>query len=439
VSLHLEKHASHYRILKRAVAVFGIAIAVSGALPLVHADEGTSQAVLPAESGQAERQLLRKIASAQREHAQAAIAPEFPPCDPVSAPSTESARLWSSYGRTNDDVPANPPSLDFCAEWNPEFPFNGHHCCRNLAAVHQRKTRMSCFVRRPRGTFCEEMTDEQKNYIKAVQAADSGDVLQVIAQDMGAHRDQSYCTGNNGFLAYGRPIVPTTHNRLLIRSPQRCTQFGSDAMVGMVEWLGQQVDVAYPVATYPGVHLIVGDVSAPRGGCLSGVVSVIGHKSHTNGTDADIGFLAVRGNGRLPSPVAFHFDFDPKLEWWFAKQVFHNPYACVKVIFLDRKLIRKLAKYASRDPEWREFGRFFRHMPGHKNHMHIRVGTAPGRPGCALNAHPELETEGDMEDGEGESGSDILDDLGVPPGIQAGIPGASGRMPSSSTKSSSAH
>ncbi len=360
--------------------------------------------------------LKKMLTSAQRERMNAVPPPSFAPCEPESDFATESSRQWSTYESVQDDVPVDPPGLDFCAEWNPEFPFNGHHCCRNFESIHHRKVRMSCFSRRHLGSFCEEMTEEQRDYISSVQSGRAGDVLQLIAQDLGANRQQSFCTFNNGFLAHGRPVVPTEHNRLAIRTPDRCTQFGNDRMVGMIEWLGRRIDEQFPKASAPGVRLVVGDIAAPRGGCLSGITSIVGHRSHTNGADADIGFLSVRGKGKLPSPVSFHFDFDPESEWWLMKQVFHNPYACVKVIFLDRKLIRKLAKYARNDPEWAQYGRFFRHMPGHKNHTHIRIGSGPGGPGCARNAHPELEQEGD--DGEIDS-SPGPGDLGLPSAIKA--------------------
>ncbi|MDR3608365.1 MAG: penicillin-insensitive murein endopeptidase [Oligoflexia bacterium] len=358
--------------------------------------------------------IQRKVAASQRERARVVPPPSFQPCEPESEPVTESSRLWGSYENVNVGVPSDTPSLDFCAEWNPEFAFNGHHCCRNFESIHHRKARMSCFSRRPRGSFCEEMTDDQKEYISNVQSGRIPDVLQTIAQDMVAHREQSYCTGNNGFLAYGRPVVPTAKNRLAIRSPGRCTEFGNDNMVGMVEWLGEKVGEAFPASAAPGVRLVLGDISGPRGGCLSGMNSIVGHRSHTNGTDADIGFLAVRGGGRLPSPVEFHYDFDPNLQWWLIKQAFHNPYACIKVIFLDRRLIRKLAKAARNDDEWSRLGRFLRHMPGHKNHMHVRIGAAPGRPGCSLDPHPELEPDGEDEGG-GQNPDVDLVDLGITP------------------------
>jgi murein endopeptidase len=68
------------------------------------------------------------------------------------------------------------------------------------------------------------------------------------------------------------------------------------------------------------------------------------------------------------------------------------------VIFLDRRHIRKLAKVAAHDEEWRLYGRFLRHQKGHRNHMHVRIGSHPGAPGCSPGANPEMEEEADVED-----------------------------------------
>jgi murein endopeptidase len=191
-----------------------------------------------------------------------------------------------------------------------------------------------------------------------------------------------------------------------VRAPARCTHYGTDPMVGMLEWVGRQVDRKYEgEEQFSKLRLLIGDISAPRGGCLLGRGGRLGHASHTSGQDADIGFLTPIAD--RASPEHFHKDFDVKANWYLIKQIFQNPFACVKVIFLDKRLIRKLAKSVGREPEWAHYGRFLRHVRGHNNHMHVRVGGGPGIPGCVLGAHPELE-EGDEPQSDSESDAEGL-------------------------------
>src|SRR6185437_331477 len=99
-------------------------------------------------------------------------------------------------------------------------------------------------------------------------------------------------------------------------------------------------------------------------------------KSHAVGEDADVGFITPVARG--PSPDYFHTRLQPKPNWWFLKQVFHNPYACIKVVFLDRHQIRKISKVAWDDPDWKVIRRYVHHVRGHRNHFHIRIGDGPG-------------------------------------------------------------
>lgn len=316
--------------------------------------------------------------------------PDLQPENPESSYTQDRGRMLSSFSSPDDPALNHLPTIDFCSEWNPEFSFNGHRCCRSLASTHGRKNRMSCFVHHRGGGFCHEVTAQQKEYISKAETGQSGDVLDMIAKELG-HRDQAYCTANNGFLAYGRPLVPSDKNRIQFRDSSRCTQFGTDSMIGMVEWLGRQIAKEYPAPDYARTRLLVGDISAPRGGCLTGSSGYIGHLSHTNGEDADIGLLNVRKGG--PSPAAFSNDLDPKTNWWMIKQVLKNPYACVKVIFIDKRHIKKISKIAYNDPDWPQYRRYLRHQKGHRNHMHVRVGDHPGPPGCYPGANPELEED----------------------------------------------
>ncbi len=320
--------------------------------------------------------------------------PDFTPCEPISEflpdlVNTSNADRGAASGMNTDGL-----DLNFCSEWNPDFSFNGHHCCSTLTVKRKRGRRgrgiNRCSAERRKASYCEDVTADQKAYSDGLKSGTNGDVLKLVTAEMGRSGLQAYCSVNNGFLAHGRPVVPSEENRIKLRNPSRCTEYGTDSMVGMLEWLGRQVKKQYPAPDYSGTHLIVGDVAPPRGGCT-------GHASHRTGQDADIGFLTVREGGK-ESPVDFHRTFDAKTNWWLIKQVFKNPFGCVRVIFLDRRLINKLPKVARGDEEWDTYRRFIRHMPGHRNHIHVRVGNYPGQPGCVSDAKPELE--------EGEGGDE---------------------------------
>lgn len=317
-----------------------------------------------------------------------ASAEEFPPCDPVSefvqeVPRAHRAPNVATLGEVL------PVDLGFCSDWNPEFANNSHRCCGNFVRSRSRRANL-CAAHRRKATYCEEITDQQREYTAMVREGRAGDVLDLIRREMSARPEQSFCGVNNGFLAWGRRLVPTTRNRIRIRRPDRCVDFGTDSMVGVLEWLGRKVADQYPEK--PGIELVIGDISAPRGGCLSGMGGRRGHKSHTNGTDVDLAYLWVKG-GR--SPEGFFRDFDPQANWWLLKQAFANPMGCVKVVFLDRRHIRRLAKAAKNDPQWGELQRHIRHVRGHYDHFHIRVGQRPGAPGCPLDG---IDTEDEAED-----------------------------------------
>ncbi len=281
------------------------------------------------------------------------------------------------------------PDPAFCMDWNPEYAFRGFHCCPKKPARARRQAK--CAPQRVKASYCDEMTDGQRRYAEAVKEGKVKDVLKLIESDLGRTREQAYCSVNNGFLAWGRQVIPTEGNRLKLRNPRRCVDFGTDGMVAMLEWVGRKIDQQYGAPEYDGVRLLVGDLSAPRGGCLSGRRGGRGHASHTTGQDADLGFLQVSKN----RPEYFDRHFDPHHNLWLVKQIFANPYACVKVIFLDRRLIRKIDRIAGQDDEWKRLRRHVQHARGHGNHFHVRVGTAPGHPGCPVEPpsdEPESES-----------------------------------------------
>ena len=304
--------------------------------------------------------------------------PVFPPCDPVSKILKEVV-----YGE---------PSTPFCAKWDPNFHFRGYGCCKKISTSWSKSFSRGQKARLHH-QYCKEVTPEQSKYIEWVKNGKVKDVLSLIQLETGAQGDQAYCSEHDGFLAYGRPLVPTATNRIQLRAPELCFNFGTDSMVGMLEWLGREIGKTYPDPDYSGSRLIIGDISAPRGGPLYGRTGRRRHLSHASGQDVDIGFLQAKK--KQDSPLHFTPQFDPQVNWWLIQSIFKNPFACVKVLFLDRRHIRTLNRFAKKDKNWLELKRFVRHMPGHKNHLHVRIGKGPGRAGCHPDAHPELELEAD--------------------------------------------
>lgn len=291
---------------------------------------------------------------------------------------------------------------EFCEQWNPEFKFRGKQCCGEVPWKIRRRG-IKCNPARSKSSFCGERTYEQEVYSELLAKNPDVDVLQLIEDEK--KTQQGYCSyGRTGFLAYGRPIVPSARNRVVLRRPDRCSNFGTDPMVGMVEWVGREIAREYPEDQYKNAFVFLGDVSAPRGGCLMGAGGRRGHKSHTSGRDADIGFFNAKPG--VPPPDRLTMQFEPETNWWFVKKIFENPYACVKVIFLDRKLIKKLAKIAAGDPEWSRVGKFLKHARGHRNHFHVRVGDGPGTAGCGVLDDESMEDpdEGSAEGSESNGG-----------------------------------
>lgn len=304
------------------------------------------------------------------------------------------------YPRFTPDVPASERinidgdlDAEFCSDWNPEYTYLGFRCCAKSRPVMRGRKRAQCAPdRRMKWQYCDEMTELQKSYTERVESGEINDILKVIENDLKySNRSQAQCSVNTGFLAFGRRLLPTEQNRVAISNPNRCTNFGSDTMVAMIEWLGRSVAKEYAAPEYANTKIVVGDISAPRGGCISGRGGHRGHSSHTSGLDADIGFLAPT---QLRAPAHFHRDFDAKSNLWLLKQMFRNPYACVKVIFIDKKLIRKLEKAARNDPEWPQIRRHLKHAKGHRDHFHIRVGETPTTKGCSSTIDQEEEDVG---------------------------------------------
>ena len=275
------------------------------------------------------------------------------------------------FGESDDDLsayeeePLPAPELtpEFCRQWNPEYLFRGNQCCASMSWRGKRKRR-SCSPKRRSGSFCNELTAEQKLMIQP-------DFLDHL--DPRQTTQQAFCSPDTGFLAHGVPLIPTTQNRVLLNNAKRCSNFGTAGLIRLLDQLGHAVDLKFKGQTqFNDVRLVVGDIAAPRGGCLP--TSRGAHSGHTNGLDADVGFLMALPDHSTDNH--FHGKMDLELNWWFLKTIAAQSQSCVKYIFLDRSHIHRLKKFATQkqDPDWALLAPVLKHAAGHRNHFHIRIG-----------------------------------------------------------------
>ncbi len=163
---------------------------------------------------------------------------------------------------------------------------------------------------------------------------------------------------------------------------------------------------AHVARRLPGARLSVGELSAERGGRISG------HRSHQNGRDVDIALYMLDARGRPFDPFGFAaFDarghgltpneglrFDDARNWELVSRLVTDPDARVQYIFVaDSLKARLLATGRRRRAPRRVLERVeaVLHQPSHghphRNHFHVRIYCPPGdRPACQDRApfHP---------------------------------------------------
>lgn len=160
----------------------------------------------------------------------------------------------------------------------------------------------------------------------------------------------------------------------------------------------------------PGAKLSVGELSAQRGGAVSG------HRSHQNGRDVDLGFYLldargrtayarqfldvheVRGTGRARAvdragsseAALFGLRFDDARNWELVAKLVGDDVARVQYIFVAETIARRLLSYAQSvgaSPELMARARTAMLQPDHghphRNHFHVRIYCSPDdRPNC---------------------------------------------------------
>jgi len=164
--------------------------------------------------------------------------------------------------------------------------------------------------------------------------------------------------------------------------------FGSTELVGLLTRAAGVVQ-----SRVPGSRLAVGELSREGGG------RVIGHRSHQNGRDADLGFYFKSEDGDAPSPeqflrvgrrgIAFRSEgtlrFDLERNWALVEALLRDRRVPVQHIFVSRRIRMKLLRHARRtgvSDAIREQASFVLMPPGrgvqsHNDHFHVRIYCAP--------------------------------------------------------------
>lgn len=161
----------------------------------------------------------------------------------------------------------------------------------------------------------------------------------------------------------------------------RNRRWGHPDMIALIERLSREA----AKDGWPG--LLVGDISQPRGGPM-----LSGHASHQLGLDADIWFVPMPTQGRLPAALRETMEFVSMLKpnslhvddrkWTPAHAAVLKraaSYGNVERILVHPGIKKKLCDTVTGDRSWL---RKVRPFWGHDSHFHVRIGCPAGSPGC---------------------------------------------------------
>lgn len=148
----------------------------------------------------------------------------------------------------------------------------------------------------------------------------------------------------------------------------------------------------------PGGRLTVGELSRAHGG------DIVGHRSHENGRDADLGFYVTDGEGQpveTPDFVRINWRgegeldgttvrFDERRNWLLVKALMTDEHTTLKHVFVAPHIRRRLLEAAREQGESDTLIERAKHVvlpPGvrhpHADHYHIRIYCPAGDvPGC---------------------------------------------------------
>ncbi len=160
--------------------------------------------------------------------------------------------------------------------------------------------------------------------------------------------------------------------------------YGTKELVGLVERASRRVALRYP----GGPRLGVGELSRLRGG------DIIGHSSHENGRDVDLGFY-MKDFAGVPTELPEFTDvnragigefeespvyFDDVRNWLLIEALIEDPYAIVQHVFVARSIRRRLIDTGRRlgasEAFLEKVGRVVMSPHAdhpHQNHFHVRI------------------------------------------------------------------
>lgn len=197
---------------------------------------------------------------------------------------------------------------------------------------------------------------------------------------------------DRGRLRHPTLLEATPH--LLIREARRRAQFGTSELVGLIRRAAERVGHAHP-----GPKLVVGDLSAERGGRLHP------HRSHRTGRDADLGFYLLDEEGNSTQPDRFvnmrrngcgrvgetRFCFDAARNWSLLAALVEDPVARIQYVLVAPDIRRRVLAEGERVGAPAELlervGIVTEPHSGsrsHRSHFHVRIYCPEDdRPRCA--------------------------------------------------------
>jgi penicillin-insensitive murein DD-endopeptidase len=193
---------------------------------------------------------------------------------------------------------------------------------------------------------------------------------------------------NRGQLRNGARLRPTKHMR--IREGART--WGMPSLIRLLRRTATEV-----AKKHRGSTLLVGDLSAKRGGPIEG------HTSHQSGRDVDIAFFVANSKGK-PVPVKrfIPFDangngtdrtwarFDDARNWTLVEALLSDEEVTVRYIFVGQGLRARLLAYAAKKRVPKDLVAratavlvSSKDSSEHDDHFHIRIACPPSTPLCA--------------------------------------------------------